>query len=95
MRPCLPQSPGPVLSTAGAFIPFRGKNYDFGGFACVKSTPGHKITRVGTDDAEGPVKIVREKISSSGLFGMMENERHRSPASGQENVFSKKSIPIV
>ncbi len=49
------------------FMPGRGWTYNVWGFACVKLTLGRKIIRVGTDDAEGLAKVIREKIGSSGL----------------------------
>jgi len=49
------------------FMPGRGWTYNVWGFACVKLTLGRKIIRVGTDDAEGLAKVVREKLGSSGL----------------------------
>ncbi len=49
------------------FMPGRGWTYNVWGFACVKLTLARKIIRVGTDDAEGLAKFLREKIGSSGL----------------------------
>ncbi len=48
------------------FIPGRGWTYNLWGFACVKLTLGRKIIRVGTDDAEGLARVIREKTGSSG-----------------------------
>ncbi len=47
------------------FMPGRGWTYNLWGFACVKLTLGRKIIRVGTDDAEGLAKVIREKIGIS------------------------------
>jgi hypothetical protein len=49
------------------FMPGRGWTYNVWGFGCVKLTLGRKVVRIGTDDAEGLVKVIREKIGSSGL----------------------------
>jgi hypothetical protein len=49
------------------YFPGRGWTYNVWGFACVKLTLGRKIIRIGTDDAEGLAKAVREKIGSNRL----------------------------
>ena len=49
------------------YVPRRGWTYNLWGFGCVKLTLGRKIIRVGTDDAEELVNVVREKMGSSGL----------------------------
>jgi len=51
------------------YMPGRGWTYNVWGFACVKLTLGRKIIRVGTDDAEGLVKVVREKAGLDELSG--------------------------
>jgi hypothetical protein len=43
------------------FMPGRCWTYNVWGFACVKLTLGRKIVRVGSDDAEGLAKVIREK----------------------------------
>ena len=48
------------------YCPGRGWTYNLWGFACVKLTLGRKIIRVGTDDAEGLAKVIREKMGRSG-----------------------------
>jgi hypothetical protein len=47
------------------YIPGRGWTYNIWGFGCVKLTLGHKIIRVGTDDAEGLAKFLGEKTRIS------------------------------
>jgi len=47
------------------YIPGHGWAYNICGFACVKLTLGRKPIRVGTDDAEGLAKVIREKMSTS------------------------------
>ncbi len=49
------------------YILGRGWTYNVWGFACVKLTLGRKIIRVGTDDADGLVKVIREKMGFRGL----------------------------
>jgi len=48
------------------YFPGRGWTYNVWGFDCVKLTRGRKVIRVGTDDAEGLVKVVREKMGVGG-----------------------------
>ncbi len=47
------------------YMPGRGWTYNLWGFNCVKLALGRKIVRVGTDDAEGLAKVIREKIGIS------------------------------
>ena len=49
------------------YFPGRGWTYNIWGFACVKLTLGRKTIRVGTDDAEGLAKVIREKAGIGGL----------------------------
>ena len=49
------------------YVPGHGWTYNVWGFGCVKLTLGRKIIRVGTDDAEGLAKVIREKNGSGGL----------------------------
>ena len=51
------------------YMPGHGWTYNLWGFACVKLTLGRKIIRVGTDDAEGLAKVIRETTGISRLFG--------------------------
>ena len=55
------------------FMPGRGWTYNVWGFACVKLTLGRKVIRVGTDDAEGLVKVIGEKTGLSGAVRLIEN----------------------
>ena len=48
------------------YMPGRGWTYNVWGFACVKLTLGRKVIRVGTDDAEGLAKFIREKTGLGG-----------------------------
>ena len=50
------------------YFPGRGWTYNIWGFDCVKLTLGRKIIRVGTDDAEGLAKVIREKTGLSRIF---------------------------
>jgi len=51
------------------YFPGRGWTYNVWGVDCVKLTLGRKIIRVGTDDADGLARVVREKM---GLCGRSE-----------------------
>ena len=46
----------------------RGWTYNIWGFACVELTLGRKIIRVGTDDADELVSVIREKTELSRDF---------------------------
>jgi len=48
------------------YIPGRGWTYNIWGFDCVKLTLGRKIIRVGTDDADELVKVIRKKTDCCG-----------------------------
>ncbi len=50
------------------YFPGRGWTYNVWGFGCVKLTLGRKSVRVGTDDAEGLVKVVVEKAGLPRAF---------------------------
>lgn len=47
-------------------MPFRGRTYSLWGFACVKLMLGRKVIRVGTDDADELVTVIREKTGCGG-----------------------------
>ena len=47
------------------FIPFRGWTLNLWGFECVKITRGDKVIRVGTDDSENLVEVIREKLEAN------------------------------
>lgn len=48
------------------YMPGRGWGYNIWGFSCVKLTLGRKVVSVGTDDAEGLVKFLRQRIGLTG-----------------------------
>ncbi len=50
------------------YFPGRGWTYNVWGFACVKLTLDRKIIRVGTDDAQGLAKAIRERMGRRGPY---------------------------
>ena len=46
------------------FIPFRGWTLNLWGFDCARIARGDKVIRIGTDDAENLVRVIREKMAS-------------------------------
>ncbi len=46
------------------FIPFRGWTLNLWGFECAKIIRNGKTIRIGTDDAENLVRMVREKLEA-------------------------------
>ena len=44
------------------FIPFRGWTINLWGFECAKISRGNKVIRIGTDDSENLVQILREQM---------------------------------
>ena len=44
------------------FIPFRGWTVNLWGFDCAKISRGPKVIRIGTDDAENLVAMLKERI---------------------------------
>lgn len=48
------------------FVPFRGWTFNLWGFECARITvTGDKVIRIGTDDSENLVRLLREKLQSS------------------------------
>jgi len=44
------------------YLPLRGATYNLWGFGCVKLTLGKKVIRIGTDDVDGLIEVLRAKI---------------------------------
>ena len=45
------------------YIPFRGMIYNLWGFDCVKLKLGNRIIRVGSDDVEGLIRFLKERLN--------------------------------
>lgn len=47
------------------FVPFRGWTLNLWGFECAKITRHNKIIRIGTNDSENLVNLIREKMDQA------------------------------
>lgn len=47
------------------FVPFRGWTLNLWGFECAMITRGDKTMRIGTDDSQALVELIKEKMKNS------------------------------
>jgi hypothetical protein len=59
------------------FVPFRGWTMNLWGFDCVRIERGTKVIRIGTDDTQNLVDVLRQKVAEA---QPEEGSRHDSPA---------------
>jgi len=55
------------------YLPGRGTTYNIWGFQCVRVELDHRTLRIGTDDVENLVKLLRERMPRSDPFDRSES----------------------